>query len=152
MKHMGDEPESLGERGDFVGKRFEARFHLPGDVDITEESIIQCRIKSNEIDNKRFLINSRTIDEILLPHPENKDEWLQDIAVIPGGFLIPGENVIDIGYSDERYDDFLVDNIVLWYKMIQMKGGQAKYHDLDSLDHLAEIDGLDVEKDEPKVD
>lgn len=149
MKHLGDEPESLGEDGEFVGKRFEARFHLPSDVDTTEESVIQCRIKSNEIGNKIFLLNSRNIEEVLMPHPENKDEWLQDIAVIPGGYLAPGENVIDIGYTDERYDDFLVDNIVLWYKITDRLRGNTRCQDLDSLDHLAEIDGIDIEKDVP---
>jgi hypothetical protein len=40
-----------------------------------------------------------------------------DIAVVPKGWLKPGENIIHIGYADDRYDDFIVDNIVLWFKI-----------------------------------
>lgn len=41
---------------------------------------------------------------------------MMDISVVPKEWLKPGENSIHIGYADGRYDDFIVDNIVLWYK------------------------------------
>ena len=149
IKHLGDEPKSLGGEGNFVGKVFEARFDLPDNVDIEEKAVIQCRVKSNEIDNKRFLVNFHKLEDILMPHPEYKDEWLQDIAVVPRGFLTPGENIIDIGYTDNRYDDFLVDNIVMWYKRRSGTLDTSNIKNIDSLDHLAELNSIDVEKDEP---
>lgn len=150
IKHLGDESKSLGGEGNFVGNLFESRFDLPDNVDIEEEAVIQCRVKSNEIDNKKFSINCHNLEDILMPHPEYKDEWLQDIAVIPRGFLTPGENIIDIGYVDNRFDDFLVDNIVMWYKLRSGTMGPSNTKDIDSLDHLAELNGIDIEKDEPK--
>lgn len=142
VKHLGDEPQCLGGEGTFVGSLFEARFDLPDNVDIGEEAVIQCRIKHNEIDNKRFLLNFHPIDEVLEPHPENKDEWLQDIAVISKGILTPGENVLCIGYADERIDDFMVDNVVLWYKTKQEVDPDKRAKDVDALEHLSGVDKL----------
>jgi len=116
MKHLGDQPMSIGGEGKFVGPLYEAKFDLPNNVNNEEEAIIQCRTKHNELNNKRFFLNYEILEEILEPHPKNKNEWMMDIAIVPKGFLKPGENTIYIGYADERYDDFIVDNIVLWYK------------------------------------
>jgi hypothetical protein len=142
VKHIGDKPQSIGGEGTFVGSLFEARFDLPDNVDIGEEAVIQCRIKHNEIDNKKFLVNFHPLDKILKPHPENKDEWLQDIAVISKGILTPGENVLCIGYADERIDDFMVDNVVLWYKRRKDEGFKKNAKDIDSLDHLSSVEEL----------
>ena len=116
MKHLGDQPQSIGGEGTFVGPLYEAKFELPDNVDIHQEGIIQCRTKHNEIKNKRFFLNLHVLEEVLEPHPQNKEEWMMDIAIVPKEWLTPGENIIYIGYADERYDDFIVDNIVLWYK------------------------------------
>jgi hypothetical protein len=116
MKHLGDQPQSIGGEGTFVGPLYEAKFELPENVDIEEEGVIQCRTKHNEVKNKRFFLNFHVLEEVLEPHPDNKEEWMMDIAIVPKGWLTPGENTLHIGYADERYDDFIVDNIVLWYK------------------------------------
>jgi len=116
MKHLGDQPQSIGGAGKFVGPLFEATFDLPEDVDAKEQAVIQCRTKHNQLNNKRFFLNMRKLDNILEPHPKNKDEWMLDIAIVPENWLKSGENIIYIGYADDRYDDFIVDNIVLWYK------------------------------------
>ena len=73
-----------------------------------------------------------------------------DLAIVPKGWLRPGDNNIHIGYADERYDDFIVDNLVLWYK-IRSKGGVArKAGDVDSLDHLSELQENIYEQSESK--
>ena len=117
IKHLGDQPKAIGGEGKFVGPLYEAKFDLPDDLDAEEEGVIQCRTKHNELDNKRFFLNYKVLEEILEPHPKNKKEWMLDIAIVPKGLLKPGENIIYIGYADDRFDDFVVDNIVLWYKV-----------------------------------
>ena len=117
MKHLGDQPSSIKGAGKFVGPLFEATFDLPDNVDHKEQAIVQCRTKHNQLNNKNFFLNTRKLNNILEPHPQNKNEWMMDIAVVPKGWLKPGENIIHIGYADDRYDDFIVDNIVLWFKI-----------------------------------
>ncbi len=69
-----------------------------------------------------------------------------DIAIVPKGWLKPGENNIHIGYADERYDDFIVDNLVMWYKVKPMtpefKESEADHEkkDIDSLEDLSSLD------------
>jgi hypothetical protein len=116
MMHIGEEPKSIKGEGNFVGPLWEMTFDLPEDLDTEETAVIQCRTKHNEIDNKRFFLNYKPLEDILEPHQKNKNEWMLDIAVVPKGMLRAGENIIYIGYADERFDDFIVDNIVLWYK------------------------------------
>ncbi len=70
-----------------------------------------------------------------------------DIAIVPKGWLKHGENNIHIGYADESYDDFIVDNLVLWYKIKRTEPepkesgpdhGEKK--DIDSLEDLSSLD------------
>jgi len=68
-----------------------------------------------------FYLNFQPLPDILEPHPKNKNEWMMDIAIVRKGMLKPGENNIHIGYADERFDDFVVDNLVLWYKTKELK-------------------------------
>jgi len=115
MRHLGDQPTLIG-AGTFVGQLYYATFDLPDNIDPQELAVIQCRTLHNQVRNKRFFLNLRQLGNILEPHPNNRDEWMMDISVVPKEWLKPGENSIHIGYADGRYDDFIVDNIVLWYK------------------------------------
>ena len=139
IRHLGDQPTSIGVAGIFVGPLFHAKFELPSALDPQELGVIQCRTKHNQLNNKMFFLNSKPLPDILEPHPKNKDEWMLDLAIVPKGWLRAGENNIHIGYADERYDDFIVDNLVLWYKIRHKVGTEGKAGDVDSLDHLADI-------------
>ena len=150
IRHLGDQPTSIGEAGIFVGPLFHAKFELPTGIDPQELGVIQCRTKHNQLNNKMFFLNSKPLPDILEPHPKNKNEWMLDLAIVPKGWLKAGENNIHIGYADERYDDFIVDNLVLWYK-IRPKGGAAKKTaDVDSLDHLSDLQENVYEQGESK--
>ncbi len=150
IRHLGDQPTSIGEAGIFVGPLFHAKFDLPTSLDSQELGVIQCRTKHNQLNNKMFFLNSKPLPDILEPHPKNKNEWMLDLAIVPKGWLRPGKNNIHIGYADERYDDFIVDNLVLWYK-IRLKGGAAiKGRDVDSLDHLSDLQENIFEESESK--
>jgi hypothetical protein len=77
-----------------------------------------------------------------------------DIAIVPKGWLKPGENNIHIGYADERYDDFIVDNLVLWYKIkrtvsepVESDHDHTEKKEIDSLEDLSSLD-VNVYKDE----
>ena len=77
-----------------------------------------------------------------------------DIAIIPKGWLKSGENSIHIGYSDENYDDFVIDNLVLWFKIKELDeapGGkiQGTKKDIDSLEDLSAMEGKVLKADEP---
>ena len=99
-----------------MGPLFFAKFDLPSNTDPEELAVIICRTKDNQLNNKMFFLNYKPLPDILEPHPNNKNEWMMDIAIVPQGWLKPGENNIHIGYADERYDDFVVDNLVLWFR------------------------------------
>ncbi|UCF09180.1 MAG: hypothetical protein JSW28_05760 [Thermoplasmata archaeon] len=150
IKGPGNKTQSIGGEKEIVGPLYEARFDLPDNVDIREEAVIQCRTKHNEIKNKKFFLNFHVLDELLMPHPENKNEWLLEIGIVPKGWLTPGENILYIGYTDERFDDFMVDNIVLWYKTKPVEKGRIRGKDVDSLHHLSVIQEIDVKRDEPR--
>ncbi|UCE73029.1 MAG: hypothetical protein JSV56_08290 [Methanomassiliicoccales archaeon] len=120
-------------------------------MDPEELAVIHCRTKDNQLNNKMFFLNHKPLPDILEAHPANKDEWMMDIAIVPKGWLKPGENNIHIGYSDERYDDFIVDNLVLWYKTTQ-SGPDSKKQSLEipykvtgkDIDSLEDLSALDV--------
>lgn len=101
-----------------------------------------------------FFLNLKPLPDILEPHPANKNEWMMDIAIIPKGWLKVGENSIHIGYSDENYDDFVIDNLVLWYKTKEIdeeKDGkiQGTKKDIDSLEDLSALETTVLKEDGP---
>jgi hypothetical protein len=137
-----------------VGPLFHAKFNLPDNLDNEELAVFQCRTKDNQLNNKMFFLNLKPLPDILEPHPANKKEWMMDIAIIPKGWLKAGENSIHIGYSDENYDDFVIDNLVLWYKTKdQVDGPKEKAadvkKDIDSLEDLSALEGKVLKADEP---
>ncbi|UCF07162.1 MAG: hypothetical protein JSW28_05765 [Thermoplasmata archaeon] len=152
IRHLGDQPTSIGEAGIFVGPLFVAKFELPNNIEPSELSVVQCRTKHNQLNNKMFFLNNKPLPDILEPHPKNKNEWMLDLAIVPKGWLKPGENTIHIGYADERYDDFVVDNLVLWYKTRHTEGGAGAGRGVDSLDHLSDLQEEILPTTEPKTE
>jgi hypothetical protein len=74
---------------------------------------------------------------------------MMDIAIIPKGWLKIGENNIHVGYSDENYDDFVIDNLVLWYKTKETEQEKKEQtieldknvkKDIDSLEDLSSLE------------
>lgn len=117
IQHLGH--KSNWGRGTFVGPHYTVTFTLPDNTNPQELAVIQCRTLHIHKPDKMFLLNSKKIYNILEPHPNNPDDWIMDIAVVPQGVLQPGKNSIHISYVDVKakyLDDFFVDNIVLWYK------------------------------------
>lgn len=141
-----------------MGPLFHAKFNLPENLDPEKLAVFQCRTKDNQLNNKMFFLNLKPLPDILEPHPGNKNEWMMDIAIIPKGWLKPGENSIHIGYSDENYDDFVIDNLVLWYttkELVKESKGETKEgskipkKDIDSLDDLSALETKVLREDEP---
>lgn len=141
---MGDQPTAIGEAGIFVGPYFHAKFNLPSTLDMKELAVFQCRTKDNQLNNKMFFLNHKPLPDILEPHPANKREWMMDIAIIPKGWLKVGENNIHVGYSDENYDDFVLDNLVLWYKTkASASGSKAEDKEPEVPESKKAIDSLE---------
>lgn len=118
MRHLGESPLSVGGIS-FAGKVYHAVFNLPANLAVDEFGVLQCRTLHNQVDNKRFFINAELIENFLEPHPIIRNEWVLEGTVIPKGWLNPGENSLLIGFADDNVDDFIIDDIVLWYKTIQ---------------------------------
>jgi len=156
---LGDQPTAIGEAGIFVGPLFHAKFNLPENLDVEELAVFQCRTKDNQLNNKMFFLNLKPLPDILEPHPGNKKEWMMDIAIIPKGWLKSGENSIHIGYADENYDDFVIDNLVLWYKTTEStkeekaetekEDAKVIKKDIDSLEDLSALETKVLKADEP---
>jgi hypothetical protein len=158
IRHLGDQPTAIGEAGIFVGPLFHAKFNLPDNLDTEKLAVFQCRTKDNQLNNKMFFLNLKPLPDILEPHPANKKEWMMDIAIIPKGWLKPGENNIHVGYSDENYDDFVIDNLVLWYKTrdstseskseIKEEKDSGTKKDIDSLEDLSALETKILKEDD----
>ena len=104
IQHLGDQPSTIGGYN-FTGDRYFALFDLPDNIDTSEKGVIQCRTKHNQTDTKIFLFNLNVMSNMLMTHPENKDDWMMDIGVVPGSWLNPGQNGIYIGYVSDPHDD-----------------------------------------------
>jgi hypothetical protein len=115
MRHLGESPLSV-EGIAFAGRIYQAVFNLPQDLAENEYSYLQCRTLHNQVNNKKFFINSQLVENFLEPHPIIRTEWILEGTVIPKGWLKPGENSLIVGFADENVDDFIIDDIVLWYK------------------------------------
>jgi hypothetical protein len=114
-KHLGSKP-SPRTGVTYVGNLYHVIFRLPENLDQNEPALIQCKTLHNQVGNKRLFINTRWLKNFLEPHPENRKAWIIETSVVPKGWLEPGENSILIGYSDKEYDDYVLSDMVLWYK------------------------------------
>jgi hypothetical protein len=117
MQHLGDQPSALGGHT-FVGTVYCSEFDLPDNTATQEFAIVQCRTKHNQLAGKICAINNERIPNIPEPHPGNKSEWMVDIAIIPKGALRAGNNFICFGARARPDDDYLLDNIIIWYKTL----------------------------------
>ena len=117
VKHLGTDPETF-EDFSFVGQSYCIDFILPSNLNCQEYAVMQCRTKNIQLSNKEFLVNKKQLANILEPHPNSPNEWMVDIAVVPGDWLEKGKNEIHIGYLTHQRDDFLIDNVVLFFKIM----------------------------------
>lgn len=115
MRHLGESPLSVGSIT-FAGKVYHAVFELPANLAEEEFGVLQCRTLHNQVNNKRFFVNSHLMENFLEPHPVMRNEWVLEGTVIPKGWLQPGENSVLVGFADDNLDDFIIDDVVVWYK------------------------------------
>jgi hypothetical protein len=115
MIHVGDSP-ALVDGVQSAGVDHTIHFDLPEKFHLQEPTVIQCRTLHNQIPNKVLLINQRPLPNFLDPHPHARREWVVNMRVIPAGWLRSGNNVIHIRYEDKNFDDFIIDDLILWYK------------------------------------
>lgn len=111
--HLGNKPF---EGVPFVGPSYHAAFELPDDLVMDEPTIVQCRTLHIQIDNKKLLFNGKKVKNFLDSHPRHTHDWFVESTVVPAGCLKPGKNTLEIGFTDSKIDDFLLDALVIWYK------------------------------------
>lgn len=58
MRHLGESPLSVGSIA-FAGRIYHAAFNLPQDIAEDEYGYVQCRTSHNQVNNKKFFINSQ---------------------------------------------------------------------------------------------
>jgi hypothetical protein len=117
--HLGNKPFA---GITFVGPTYHATFELPDSLVPDEPALVQCRTLHIQIGNKKFLLNGNKVKNFLDPHPGHTHEWFMESMVVPGGSLKQGANNLEIGFTDEKYDDFLLDALVIWYKTCEAGG------------------------------
>ena len=117
MIRLGDTPQEI-QGVTYVGHTWQLDFELPSSICIKEHAILQCKTLHNQMNNKRLYVNTRWLRNILEPRSGHRRDWVFESAVVPKGWLEPGENSILIGYSNNRFESFILDDLVLWYKIL----------------------------------
>jgi hypothetical protein len=122
IKHFGDEPNSLGGQGTFVGDDFDYTFNAPG-VNPNKAALLTLRAFGVSVDGNVVQINGHTITRALISHEVSGNEWFSEHVRVPAGVLKETGNVLRIsarnasGGQGGNLDDFLVDDLMLIYEL-----------------------------------
>jgi hypothetical protein len=116
MIRLGETPHAIP-GVTFVGHTCQLDFVLPASLVEDEYALLQCKSLHNQVSNKRLYLNTRWLKNILEPRSGRRRDWVFESTVVPPGWLEPGENSILIGYSNSNYESFILDDLVLWYKI-----------------------------------
>lgn len=117
--HFGDQPDSLP--GQFVGQRKDWNFDCPG-IDPGQEAVLMFQSLSVHMTSNVFTINGRTVFGDLPTTSPDAGAWTGNVLLVTPGTLEPSGNVLHVESRDESggtsdgLDDFVIDNIVLFYK------------------------------------
>ncbi|PWF82819.1 hypothetical protein [Kocuria rosea] len=115
--HFGDEASSLS--GYFVGNSEDFDFDCPG-IDPSQEAVITFQARQVDSAKNVFRINDNVVYGGL-PRTAAQGWSAQTLLVNPGALKARG-NVLHIesrtadGRTDGDIDDFVIDNLVLFYK------------------------------------
>ena len=120
-QHFGNEPDFLP--GAFVGQSKDFPFDCPS---IARSEIAVLMFQSLHVSNSRnaFEINGQTIFGDLPTNADDRDAWAGQVLLVSPGVLGPAGNVLhvesrtDSGGTSGDIDDFVIDNVVLFYKTV----------------------------------
>ena len=121
--HFGD-PQGLFEKeapgATFVGAGHETKFQVEG-IDTRQQSILMFRSFNVNFRTNVLSVNGQVLDRAIVRSVER--EWKTQIVILPPGLIKLGENALRIESRDRtgepggNLDDFLVTDLVLWFKV-----------------------------------
>jgi hypothetical protein len=119
-QHYGNERGVFGPELTFAGNNKDFTFDCPG-IDTRAQGILLFQTRDVDNETNFFNVNGHDIPGGI-PRSAARDDWNGNVAIVGGGWLQESGNVLQIGARDERgsllgnLDDFLIDNIVLFYR------------------------------------
>lgn len=117
--HFGDEAGSLP--GVFVGASKDFTFDCPG-VDPGKDAVLTFQALSVDSERNVFRLNDKVVFGDLPKTTSTAGAWSAQTLLITPGTLRPRGNVLHVearatsGSASGNIDDFVIDNIVLFYK------------------------------------
>jgi hypothetical protein len=117
--HFGDNDDILV--GAFVGRDQDFPFDCP-DLDANQDAVLMFESLSIDHDKNSFEVNNEVVSGGL-PISRSNDDWTGNVMLIRPNVLRSTGNVLHIGARDDRgsilgnVDDFVIDNMVLLYKL-----------------------------------
>jgi hypothetical protein len=122
--HLGDDPSMFGP-APFKGKDFDSdRFSCPN-VKSSERAVLYFQTRDVDSDKNVIHINGSHLFGGIPVSSGGGDEspiWNGNVALVEAGVLKESGNVLHVGARDshgstlEKADDFLIDNVVIFYK------------------------------------
>jgi IgA Peptidase M64 len=120
-QHFGEDPNFL--TGAFVGQRKDFTFDCPG-IDTSKEAVLMFQALHVTHPRNVFLINDETVfgDLPTTTNVDDEEAWAGQVLLVSANVLRPADNVLHIearttsGGTSGNLDDFVIDNVVLFYK------------------------------------
>jgi hypothetical protein len=117
--HFGDDEGYFG-NVPFAGQNKPFQFNCPG-IDASEWSILLFQTRDVDHEKNHFTVNDQKIFGGI-PVSSQKEDWNGNVALINPGWLRETGNTLHVGSRNSEgsllgeSDDFLIDNVVLFYK------------------------------------
>jgi hypothetical protein len=119
-QHYGNEQGMFGSELTFAGNNKDFSFDCPA-IDPQAPAVLLFQTRDVDNETNFFNVNGRDIPGGI-PRSAARDDWNANVALVGAGWLRETDNVLQIGARDERgsllgnLDDFLIDNVVLFYR------------------------------------
>lgn len=119
-QHFGDDPGGLP--GIFAGSNKNFSFDCPG-IDSSQVSVLMFQSLNVGVEGNIFTINGATIFGGL-PVTGDTEAWTGNVALVSPNTLRREDNVLRVEARNESggqsgdLDDFVIDNIVIFYKTV----------------------------------
>jgi IgA Peptidase M64 len=118
-QHFGDEPDFLP--GSFVGQQKNFSFDCPS-INVSEVAVLMFQSLHVTHTRNVFQINGETVSGDLPTNADDRDAWAGQVLLIRPNVLRRAGNVLhvesrtDSGGTSGDIDDFVIDNVVVFYK------------------------------------
>jgi hypothetical protein len=120
-QHFGDEPDYLP--GAFVGQQKNFSFDCPS-IDRSQVAVLMFQSLHVSHTSNVFEINGETVSGALPTNSDDRDAWAGQVLLVRSNVLRTAGNVLhvesrtDSGGTSGDIDDFVIDNVVVFYKTV----------------------------------